>query len=190
MLKWCPWLLERTVSLEIDKAYSDLKATLLEKGFKILSEEQPEKILAKQGSLWGMSPLTAKKIVEVDFASEGSGTKVTCSSRMSSDWKNLTLAGCAVAAILVGLCLWMTFDLSAFLATGKASFWSWLVTVNGNVDAQVAQGFVNLTKALAVFLFVIILLEVVIFFYVRNGINKLAEETLNSLSQEKTGQAT
>ena len=190
MLKWCSWLLERTVSLEIDKAYADLKAALLEKGFKILSEEQPKKILTRQGSLWGMSPLTAKKIVEVDFAPVNSGTKVTCSSRISSDWKNLTLVGCAVAAILVGLCLWMTFDLSAFLSTGKASFWSWLVTTNGNVDLQAGQGFVNLTKALAFFLSVIILLEIVILFYVHNGINKLAEETLNSLSQEKTGRAT
>jgi hypothetical protein len=183
-------LLERTVSLEIDKAYAALKEAFLKKGFKIISEEQPKKILARQGSLWGMSPLTAKKLVEVDFAPADPGTKVTCSSRMSTDWKNLTLVGCAVAAIMVGLCLWMTFDLSAFLATGKASFWSWLVTVNGNVDLQVGQGFVNLTKALAVFLSVIILLEIVILLYVHAGINKLAEETLNSLGHEETGRVT
>ena len=158
--KWCLWLLERTVNLEIDKAYADLKAVLLEKGCKIISEEPPKQILVKQGSLWGMSPKTAKKIIEVNFAPVDSGTQVTCSSRLSSDWKNLTLVGCALAAVLVGLCLWMTVDLNAFMVTQKPSFWSWLVTVNGSVDFQVGQAFVNLTKALAVFLSVIILLEI------------------------------
>ena len=151
-----PWLLEQTVSLEIDQTYANLKAALFNKGCKIISEESPKRILVKQGSLWGMSPKTAKKTIEVNLASVDSGTQVTCSSRMSSDWKNITLVGCVFAAVLVGLCLWMTFDLSAFMVTQKPSFWSWLATVNGSVDFQVAQAFVNLTKSLAVFLSVII----------------------------------
>ena len=112
-------LLKRTVSLGIDKAYADLKAVLLEKGCKIISEEPPKQILVKQGSLWGMSPRTAKKTIAVNFAPVDSGTQVTCSSRLSSDWKNLTIVGCALAAVLVGLCLWITFDLNAFMVTQK-----------------------------------------------------------------------
>ena len=67
------------------------------------------------------------------------------------------------------------------MATQKPSFWSWLVTVNGSIDFQVGQAFVNLTKALAVFLSVIILLEIAIVVYVHAGIDQFAEETLNSL---------
>jgi hypothetical protein len=183
-------LLKRTVSLEIDKAYADLKAVLLEKGCKIISEEPPKRILVKQGSLWGMSPRTAKKTIDVNFALVDSGTQITCSSRLSSDWKNITVIGCALAAVLVGLCLWMTFDLDAFMITQKPSFWSWLVTVNGSVDFQVGQAFVNLSKALAVFLSVIILLEILIVIYVHTGIDRFAECTVNSLlSDESTGNA-
>ncbi len=178
-------MLERTVGLEIDKAYADLKAGLLEKGCKIISEEQPKQILVKQGSLWGMSPISAKKILEVNFASVDSGTQLTGSSRLSSDWKNLTVIGCALAAVLVGLCLWMTFDLNTALVTQRPSFWSWLITVNGSVDFQVGQAFVNLTKALAIFLSVIIILEIVVAVYVHRGIDRFAEKTFNSAFSNK-----
>ncbi len=185
-----PWLLKQTVSLGIDKAYADLKAVLLEKGCTIISEEPPKQMLVKQGSLWGISPRTAKKTIAINFASVDSGTQVTCSSRLSSDWKNLTVIGCALAAVLVGLCLWITFDLEAFMVTQKTSFWSWLATVNGSVDFQVGQALVNLTKALAIFLSVIILLEIVIAVYSQAGIDRFAEEPLNSLlSQEPAGDA-
>jgi hypothetical protein len=175
-------LAERTVSLEIEEAYADLKAALVEKGCKILSEEPPRQILVKQGSLWGMSPKTAKKTVDINLASVDSGTRVTCSSKLASDWKNITAVGCVLAFVLVGVCLWMATDLSAFMVTHEPSFWSWLVTVEGNVDLQASQTLVNLTWGLAVFLSVVILLEIAIVVYVYSKINTFAEETLNQIS--------
>jgi len=183
-------LLERTVGLGIDKAYADLKAVFSEEGCKIISEEPPKQILVKQGSLWGISPKTAKKTIDATFTPVDSGTRVTCSSRLSSDWKNLTVVGCVLAAFLVGLCLWITFDLDAFMVTQKPSFWSWLATVNGSVDFQVGRAFVNLTNALAVFLSVIILLEIVIAVYVHSRIDRFAEANINSLlRREPVGDA-
>ena len=76
-----PWLLKRTVSVGIDEAYADLKAALVEKGCIIISEEPPKQMLVKQGSLWGMSPGTAKKTIAINFAPVDSGTQVTCSSQ-------------------------------------------------------------------------------------------------------------
>jgi hypothetical protein len=175
------WLLKRTFSVEIDKAYAELKASLAEKGCKIISEDPPKRILVKQGSLWGMLPTSAKKTVDVTFKAVDSGTEVTCSSRLSSDWKNLTMVGCALAAVLVGLCLWMALDLTSFMVTGKPTFWSWLATVNGNLDFAVAQAFVNLTKALAVFLSVVIVLEIAVAVYAYAGIDRFAKKTFDVL---------
>lgn len=184
------WLLKRTFSAEIDKAYADLKASLAEKGCKIISEDPPKRIVVKQGSLWGISPTTAKKIVDVNFKVVDSGTQVTCSSRLSADWKNLTIVGCALAFVLVGLCLWMALDLTAFMVTGKPTFWSWLATVNGNLDLAVAQALVNLTKALAVFLSVIIVLEIAVGVYAHAGIDKFARGTFDALpNHEPAGNA-
>ncbi len=175
-------MLERTVNSEINKTYAALKVVFSSKDCKITSEKPPQQILVKQGSLWGASPKTAKKIVEVNLETVDSGTHLTCLSRLSSDWKNITLVGCILAAVLVGLCLWMSIDLSGFMLTRKPSFWSWIITSNGAIDFQVGQAFENLTKTLAAFLSIIILLEIAITVYVRARIDRFAEETINKLS--------
>lgn len=171
-----------TLSLETDKAYARLKATLAEKGCKIITEESPKRFLVKQGSLWGISPMNAKKKLDFSLSSVDSGTQVNCSSKLSSDWTNITFVGCAFAAVLVGLCVWMAYDLTLVIANTKASFWSWLITVNGNVDFQVGHAFVNLTETLAIFLSAIILLEIAITAYVHARIDRFAEETFRSLA--------
>ena len=105
----------------------------------------PKQILLNQGSLWGISPKTAKKTITVNLEQVDEGTRVRVSSKLSSDWKNITLIGCAFALVLVGLCIWMATDLTTVMATHQNSFWSWLVAVEGNVDLVAAQAFVNLT---------------------------------------------
>jgi hypothetical protein len=176
-----PRLLEKTVNLEADKTYANLKMVLLEKGCKTKSEQPFKRLLVKQGSLWGMAPKTAKKNMEFTLTQANLATQVTCKSSMSRDWKNITLIGCVLSTVLVGFCGWMAFDLTAFMASGKASFWSWLVNVNGSPDVQVGHSFVNLTLALAVFLSLIILFEVADVVYVQGRIDRFAEETLNSM---------
>jgi hypothetical protein len=95
----------------------------------------------------------------------------------------MTLAGCILSALFVALLLWMDFDLSSFIVTHKYSIWSWLVTVDGNIDFQVSQLFVNLTRSLAAFLSIIIFIEIAIVVYVHVRIDRFAEETLNSISR-------
>jgi hypothetical protein len=175
-------LLERTVSLKIEDAYPKLKAALVEKGCKLISEELPWEICCMQGSLWGVLPKTAKKIVNVNFKSVEDETRISCSSRLASDWKNITLIGCAFAFVLVGLCVWMATDLSTYMVTREPGFWGWLVTVGGNLDLVATHAFVNLTWGLAVFLSAIILLECVIVLYVRSKIDAFTEEALNQLN--------
>jgi hypothetical protein len=179
------WLLKRILKLEIEKAYADVKAYLVLKGCKVVSEDAPKQLLVKQGSLWGILPETAKKTVDFTFVPINSTTQVTASSRISSDWKNITIIGCTIAAVLVGLCLWMSLDLTVFLESGKASFWSWLASVNGNVDVPVAQTFVNLSKSLAVFLSVVIVLEIVVVVYAYRGIDRFAQKTLCTIEKMK-----
>jgi hypothetical protein len=176
-------LVERTVGLEIEKAYADLKAVLLEKNCRIIEEEAPTFISVRQGSLWGISPLTAKKNVNYRFDAVDSGTRITCSSSLASDWKNLTIIGSALAVVVVALCLWMSMDLDALVATQQPSYWSWIATVDGYIDFQTAQMFAGLTRMLAVFLAIILVAEVVIVVYVHFRINSFAEETLNALRQ-------
>lgn len=177
-----PRLLEKTIKSDADKTYANLKTTLLKNGCKIKTEESPKQLMAKQGSLWGMTPKTAKKTLEFTLTPTDSGTNIKWKSRISDDWKNITLIGCVLSAVLVGVCGWMALDLTAFMASGKASVWSWLATINSRPDVQVGQSFVNLTLDLIVFLTVIIAFEVADVVYVRGRIDKFAQETIDSIA--------
>ena len=174
-------MFERNVGLETEKAYADLKALLLRKGCRIVAEEPPTFISVKQGSLWGISPRTAKKVVRYRLSPVDSGTRISCSSSLASDWKNLTIIGSALAILLMALCWWITADLEAFMITQKPSYWSWIATVDSYIDFQTGQMLVSLTGMLAVFLAIIIALEAVIAVYAHLRINTFAEETLNAL---------
>jgi len=175
-------LLERTINLIIEDAYPKVKDAFVEKGCKVVSEEEHRQICFKQGSLWGVLSKTAKKTVNVTFEPIDGGTRLKCMSALASDWKNITFIGCALAFVLVGICIWMATDLNATLASQVPGFWGWLITVEGNVNVVAAQAFVNLTWGLAVFLSVIILLEAAIVVYVRSRIDTLTEDALNMLS--------
>jgi hypothetical protein len=170
------------VSLGINEAHADLKAFLLRKGCRIVAEEPPTFISVKQGSLWGISPRTAKKVVQYHLSPVDSGTRISCSSSLASDWRNLTIIGSALAVLLMALCLWITTDLEAFMITQESTYWSWIVMVNSYIDFQTGQMLVGLTRMLAVFLAIIIALEVVIAVYAHSKINAFAEETLKTLS--------
>ena len=174
-------MLERTVGLEIGKAHAELKALLLRKGCKILAEEPPKLITVKQGSLWGISPRTAKKVTTYQLAPVDSGTRITCSSALASDWKNLTIIGTALAVLVASMCWWIASDLDALVTTRQPGYWSWLVTVDGYIDLQTAQLLVNLTRLLAVFLAIVIAAEVMIAIYAHFRINSFAEENLSEL---------
>jgi hypothetical protein len=175
-------LLERTVGLKIEKAHAELKALLLKRGCRIIAEESPALISVKQGSLWGISPKTAKKVVTYRLAPVDSGTRISYSSALASDWKNLTVIGTALSVLVAFLCGWIAIDLDAFTTSQQPSYWSWIATVEGYIDFQTAETFISLTRMLAIFLAIIIAFEAVIAVYAHLRINAFAEEILTALS--------
>ncbi len=174
-------MVEQTVNLPIDDAYLKLKASLVRKGCTVISEEPSTRLVVKQGSLWGISPRSAKKNVTCNLKPEGAGTRINCVSKLSKDWLNLTIIGTALSVVVVGLCLWISLDLNAFLVSSEPSVWSWIASVGDFVDYQAGESFVNLTRLLAFFLSAIIAFEIVITVYARSKIDVSAKEALQSL---------
>jgi len=76
----------------------------------------------------------------------------------------------------------MSLDLGTFMVTHKHSFWSWIIIANGNINFEAGAVFENLTKTLAVFLSVVIGLEIAIVVYVYRKIDLFAEGIFNSIS--------
>jgi hypothetical protein len=174
-------LLERNVNLKILDAYANLKATLLQKGCRVIAEEPPTFISVRQGSLWGVSPRTSKKTVSYRLSNEDSGTQIVVASSLSSDWKNVTIIGSVLSIILSSLCWWIAADLEGFAASQQPSYWSWIITNGNYTNLGLAQAFSSLTRGLAIFLAVVVLLEVIIYWYVNSRIDSFAEETLRPL---------
>jgi hypothetical protein len=175
-------LFEKVVGLEIEKAYAGLKDFLLKSNCKIISEEPPILISIKQGSIWGISPRSAKKIVSYRLFPLDSGTRIASSSSLASDWKNLSIIGSLLSAIVALLCFWIGIDLDAYIITQKPSNWSWLAGAYGYTDFQRALILANLTKVLAVFLAITLALEILVAVYVRVRINAFAKESLSTLA--------
>jgi hypothetical protein len=172
---------ERTVNLKIEEAYAKLKTVLTAKGCAVASETESTGLVVKQGSLWGISPITAKKTINFNLKAAGEKTNITFSSKLASDWKNITIIGCILALVLTAVCVWMATDLSAFMVDGNPGFWSWIITTGDTVKFAAGETFVNLALGLAVFLCVVVALEIGIYFNAKAKIVLFVEEILKGL---------
>ena len=177
-------MLERAVSLEIEKAYSELKTILLEKGCKIVTEEPPEHITIQHGSLRGVSPKSAKKTVSYYTFPNESGTRMVSYSSISSDWANLTLWGNVIAGFVAAIFWWIASDIATLIIDGTSGYWTWLAKGFGYPDIQYTYFMIDVTKALSIVLVVTILLEILDVFIVHRKINTFAKETLDELAQK------
>ena len=176
----------RNVSTEVDSTYSELKGVLLGKNCKILSEEPPKHIIVRHGSLRGVSPRNAKKIVDYRICPHNSGSRIISDSTVSSDWANLTLWGNIAAIVVAAIFWWIASDITILLVDGKSGYWTWLAGAFGYPNVQYAFFMVNITKALSVVLVVTIVLEILDVFIVYRKINTFAEETLDELTLKQT----
>ena len=177
-------MIERSVGLEIEKAYSELRTVLLEKGCRIVSEEPPKQISIGHGSLRGVSPRSAKKVVSYHIFPHESGTRIVSYSSVSSDWANLTLWGNIIAGVVAAVFWWIAADIATLVVDGASGYWTWLAGAFGYPDVQYTFFMINVTKALSIVLVVTILLEILDVLIVYRKINTFAVETLDELAQK------
>ncbi len=150
-------------------------------GAKVVSEAAPTQLSVRQGSLWGVTPKSAKKTIYLKFDPiKDAKTRVEYSAKVTADWKYITIVGCVLAVVLAGICLWMATDLGTFLVTQQPSVWSWLITLQGTVEVEAGNAFVTLTYGLAVFLLIVVASEAAIYVNVHSKINSFAEQYLNN----------
>ena len=177
-------MVEGTVNLRIEKAYSELKAILLKRNCIIVSEEPPKRMAIQHGSLRGVTPKSAKKVVRFDAFPHKLGTRIVGYSAVSSDWANLTLWGSIIAGFMATIFWWIASDIAALVAYGKYGYWTWLARAFGYPDIQYALFMIDVTKALSIVLVVTIFLEIFDVFFVYRKIDTFASEIIHELSQK------
>ncbi len=176
-------MIEKTVSLEINDAYKLLKNILVQKSSKIILEERLKNISVVHGSLNGVAPKSAKKVVRYDFSPLESKTKIVCRSSISSDWARLTLWGNIAAGVVAAVFWWAATEMEGFVANGVSGYWTWLVGAFGYPDVQYCIFMINVTKALSIFLVAAIVFEILDVFIVHRMIDSFAAETLEDFAQ-------
>lgn len=82
---------------------------------------------------------------------------------------------------MASLCWWIATDLENFVASQQSTYWSWIIANGKFTNFELAQALVGLTRGLAVFLIVIVVIEIIIYWYAKSRIDGFAEETLKTL---------
>lgn len=175
-------LFERKFSQSIEQTYSGLEKTLVDSNCKIIAKEPPHCIRVTQGSLFGVSPMSAKKVVSFDVCAEGSQTTVVSSTQIASDWKNLTLYGNVLTAFVIGVFLWITIDMNNYIQTTKLGFWAWVAKIFESSNMEAAILVSNLIQAIAVFLVLVVIIEILIVIYVYPRKNTFAQRILEKMT--------
>ena len=178
-------MLESITLYPIEQTYIALKKIILDSNCKITSEKPPKHICVTQGSLRGIFPMSAKKIVSFYLSSEGSGTKIESSSQISADWKNLTLYGSIIAAVLMGIFSWITIDMNSYFETAKPVFWAWLAQIYGSHDSWGAMFIIRLIQILAIFLAITIVYEIIVVIYVYPRKDIFSRQVLEKIAKNK-----
>jgi len=177
------FMLESTTSCPIEQTYIILKKILLNSNCKIISENPSQHICVSQGSLRGILPMSAKKVVTFNLFNKGSGTKLETFSRISTDWKNLTLLGSIITAILMGIFIWILIDMNSYFETARPVFWAWLAQMYGSYDSGGAMFIIRLIQSLTIFLVFTIVFEIIIVIYVYPRKDAFSRQVLEKIKK-------
>ena len=178
-------MLQSTASYPIEQTYIRLKKILLDSKCKIISEKPPKHICVTQGSLRGILPMSAKKVISFNILKEESGTKIETSSRISTDWKNLTLYGSIIAAVLMVIFIWILIDMNSYFETGRPVVWAWLAQMYGSYGSWGAMFIIRLIQSLAIFLAFTIVFEIIIVIYVYPRKDAFSRQVIEKITKNE-----
>lgn len=170
------------VKAEAEAAFTQLKTLLNKNKCEVTAENAPFSLSAIQGSLWGVSPKTAKKTLNFQLAQTSLGTHISGTSNLSLNYVKLSVVGCVFAVLLSTVCIWISMDLSTFAVTRSPNSWSWLINNSGGyANVQGALLLSELTRVFAVFLWFTLALETIILVYVHRKVGEFVIEILEAL---------
>lgn len=172
---------ERVVSLEIEKAYEELRNLLFRNNCKIITEQHPKSITVEQGSHWGVSPKGVKKVIDFHLLPHDSGTRIVSTSSLSSDWITISVFGYVVGVIFSLIFWWIATDLEVSIMAKRQSFLGWLAEAFGYTGYRQALALVSLLKIISIFLVVVLIISVIIDVYMYARKDSFAEEMLRLL---------
>jgi hypothetical protein len=165
------------VSMDISKAYEELKRLLRENKCRIVEEEPPSKIIVEHGSAFGFSPTSIEKVATFHLVPVDSKTRIIAETSLTSDSKTrligVVLENIAILFI-VGMLVYAFTDLLSTLSSLRI----WLL---GEAIAKV-ELYVSMLNILFVILILVTVIAIVFFIYSYWKRDSFAENILKLLS--------
>jgi len=93
-------LVVKIVSMDVSRAYEELKKLLRETKCRIVEEEPPNKIVVEHGSILAFSPTNVEKVVTFTLTPVDSTTRIVATTSLTSDYKNIVIFIFVAAAII------------------------------------------------------------------------------------------
>ncbi len=156
-------LFERTVSLDAEKTYSELKTQLFQQNSKLLIDDPSKHLVVEQGSLMGITPKGVKKRIDCYFHPQGENqTRVIVKSSLAPDWVKWNIGSYVFSAFLIVILSFFTYGFESGLATQRSSFSSELAEMFGLIDYSDSLFAINLLKLMVLVLIVLVLVCVLV----------------------------
>jgi hypothetical protein len=89
----------KIVSMDVSRAYEELKKLLRETKCRIVEEKPPNKIVVEHGSILAFSPINVEKVVTFTLTPVDSTTKIVATTSLTSDYKNIAILSFVVVAV-------------------------------------------------------------------------------------------
>jgi hypothetical protein len=119
-------VIEKLVSLDVERSYDELRRILLTNECKIVAEDPPRSITVEHGSFWAWTPRDAKKRIRFILIPQDSKTKITAITSLASYYIALFTLAFISLIIITPVLVWIVIDVESWVEGERSSFWGWL----------------------------------------------------------------
>ena len=96
-------MVERTVSLDPQKAYEELRNLLLKNGCKIVREDPPRSIEVEHGNVYGYTPKSIEKRITFTLIPYGNTTRIISNTSITKDYIYASVFSILYIILLAGI---------------------------------------------------------------------------------------
>ncbi len=166
------WVIEKLVSLDVERSYDELRRILLANECKIVAEDPPRSITVEYESLK----------VRFILIPQDSKTKIIATTSLGSDYIALVIYTFILMIIII-LGGWIVIDTENWVMEQRGSFWGWLAeSLLGFTGYQKMLMLISIAKILLAIAVIIFLASLILSVYIYVKRESFSEEILKMLS--------
>jgi hypothetical protein len=176
-------VIEKLVSLNVERSYEELRRILLANECKIIAEDPPRSITVKHGSFWAWTPRDVKKKVRFILIPQDSNTKITAITSLASDYIALSILTFILMITIIPVGVWIVIDVENWVMEERSTFWGWLAeNLLGFTGYKKMLMLISIAKILLAITAILLLVSLISDIYIYVKRESFSEEILKMLT--------